>query len=631
MIDAAARAQAALLDQRDPSGHWTGWLSSSALSTATAVVALTLFARDRTQAGADVDGLDVLADRGRRWLADHQNADGGWGDTPDSLSNISTTTLCWVAFGAAMHDVDVAQGFSPAHRVGNQPLTDDEAVRRAERWIERAAGSLDPVRLSEALAARYGEDRTFSAPILTTCALTGRLGAEGWTLVPQLPFEIAALPHQLFSVLRLPVVSYALPALIAIGQVRHHAEPRAPRFAGAMRRLVASRTLAKLADVQPSSGGFLEAVPLTSFVVMSLVGMNRSDHPVVYRGIRFLVDAVRADGSWPIDTNLATWLTTLAVSALGGDPSLPDRERIVEWLLAQQYRREHPYTHAAPGGWAWTDLPGGVPDADDTAGALVALTHLDPASPRVVDAARAGIDWLIALQNADGGIPTFCRGWGTLPFDRSGADLTAHALQAWTLWRDRYAGGDMWRRPAALPSVVWRRALALPSLDRAIARAVRYLESTERADGAWTPLWFGNQHAPDEENPVYGTARVVDALAAVSGAHADLRGRVDPLVSRGAAWLLAAQNADGGWGGAAGTRSSLEETGVAVTALSAAAGHQPVRAALDRGGDYLVRTTDGGRVFPAAPIGLYFAKLWYSERLYPIIHTAGALRRLAAL
>ena len=38
----------------------------------------------------------------------------------------------------------------------------------------------------------------------------------------------------------------------------------------------------------------------------------------------------------------------------------------------------HPYTGAAPGGWAWTDLPGGVPDADDTPGALLALVALEP-------------------------------------------------------------------------------------------------------------------------------------------------------------------------------------------------------------------------------------------------------------
>ena len=35
------------------------------------------------------------------------------------------------------------------------------------------------------------------------------------------------------------------------------------------------------------------------------------------------------------------------------------------------------------------------------------------------NAAIAGVTWLLDLQNRDGGIPTFCRGWTNLPFDRS--------------------------------------------------------------------------------------------------------------------------------------------------------------------------------------------------------------------
>src|SRR5262249_55081975 len=159
------------------------------------------------------------------------------------------------------------------------------------------------------------------------------------------------------------------------------------------------------------SGGFLEATPLTSFVAMSLVGAGNLDHPVVRQGIEFLIRSVRADGSWPIDTNLATWVTTLAVNALGTegniDRSLSRQEsgRIRDWLGAQQYRQIHPYTDAAPGGWAWTDLTGGVPDADDAPGALVALWRL--AGPGGSDKAQAGVKWLLDLQNSDGGMPTF--------------------------------------------------------------------------------------------------------------------------------------------------------------------------------------------------------------------------------
>src|SRR5258706_446001 len=77
-----------LLDARNAAGHWEGRLASSALSTATAVVALSLADRRR---------FDGLIAAGISWLADHQNPDGGWGDTGLSLSNISTTGLALAA------------------------------------------------------------------------------------------------------------------------------------------------------------------------------------------------------------------------------------------------------------------------------------------------------------------------------------------------------------------------------------------------------------------------------------------------------------------------------------------------------------------------------------------------------
>src|SRR5258707_8802 len=74
-----------------------------------------------------------------------------------------------------------------------------------------------------------------------------------------------------------------------------------------------------------------------------------------------------------------------------------------------------------------------VPDADDSAGALIALISLGVRDTYVFG---PGIHWLLQLQNSDGGWPTFCRGWANLPFDRSGADLTAHALRAIAAWID---------------------------------------------------------------------------------------------------------------------------------------------------------------------------------------------------
>src|SRR5205085_5025426 len=96
--------------------------------------------------------------------------------------------------------------------------------------------------------------------------------------------------------------------------------------------------------------------------------------------------------------------------------------------------------------------------------------------------------------------------------------------------------------------------------DHAIATGLNYLARTQRPDGSWLPLWFGNQHAPDDENPTYGTARVL-------AAYRDLDMMNTNPARRGVAWLLGAQNADGGWGGGSGTPSTVEETALAVEIL----------------------------------------------------------------
>src|SRR6476659_1080174 len=94
-IEAAFQAAlAALLRERTPDGHWIGELSTSALSTATAVMALHLVKEHGAVPSAQYSVISTRIDRGLAWLAAHQNDDGGWGDTTVSFSNISTTMLC---------------------------------------------------------------------------------------------------------------------------------------------------------------------------------------------------------------------------------------------------------------------------------------------------------------------------------------------------------------------------------------------------------------------------------------------------------------------------------------------------------------------------------------------------------
>jgi squalene-hopene/tetraprenyl-beta-curcumene cyclase len=85
----------------------------------------------------------------------------------------------------------------------------------------------------------------------------------------------------------------------------------------------------------------------------------------------------------------------------------------------------------------------------------------------------------------------------------------------------------------------------------------------------------------------------------------------------------------------------VEETALAVEALANLLGAQSgtagedgkaeIEIAFNKGvGSLMDRIEDGSWVKPA-PIGFYFAKLWYFERLYPQIFTVGALGCAARL
>ena len=392
--------------------------------------------------------------------------------------------------------------------------------------------------------------------------------------------------------------------------------------------------------------------------------------PVVQNGIRFILDSVLDDGSWPIDTNLATWTTTLSVNALNvrtktklaADPVARNivesnsnttetiersggtdeqtavaydddisQLKCLDWILSCQNKQVHPFTNSPPGGWGWTNLSGAVPDADDTPGAMLSIAKMHACGnvtqakqSEIESAAISGVDWLLKLQNRDHGWPTFCRGWGKLPFDRSGSDITAHCLRGIHAWRDLYP--DQKR------------------LNRAIDRGVRYLTKNQRSDGSWLPLWFGNQDHPEEENPVYGTAKVLAAFF-------ELNLLDTPAAQSGMNCLKKSQNRDGSWGGGISTAKSIqfeaaknrkrtvsgsvEETALAVEALlfeeKSLVNSGSNREQIENGLKWLIEAVETDCFQIDWPIGFYFAKLWYHERLYPQIFTVAALGRAVGL
>lgn len=362
------------------------------------------------------------------------------------------------------------------------------------------------------------------------------------------------------------------------------------------------------------SGGFLEAIPLTAFVSLSLINSGFANTDVVKKGIQFLKRTQREDGGWPIDVDLSTWVTSLSVKAFRGKQegflNSDQEDKIADYFRLIQNEKIHPFNGTGPGGWGWTKFSGSVPDGDDTPGAMLALLKLEPKNKIKHEVLNAA-NWLRELQNSDGGFPTFSRGWGKLPFDQSCSDLTGHCLLAVSEVMENYQD-ELSRKESE-------------NLKKIFEGALQYLEKKQSDNGSWLPLWFGNQLTANHTNPVYGTAKVVTYLkdAALHNWHStQTRNKLEKMIRKGNDFLVGVQNEDGSWGGDKNVPGTIEETSLAVSALISKKNLEICESGLK----WLEKTIQE-KGFVSAPIGLYFASLWYDEKMYPLTAYLEALAR----
>ncbi|MBW8331373.1 MAG: hypothetical protein K0M40_05080 [Prolixibacteraceae bacterium] len=565
-----------LRQKRNAAGYWEGRLSSSALGVAVAITALHFY-----DAPANVPEISS----GLNWLETNINPDGGFGDSPGSISNVSTSLLCYAAAKVCGHNEDLLLKVGDYLRSQNIDVNSEQLI--------------------PAILDFYKTDRTFSVPILTMCALCDVPGKEAFDSIPQLPFELSLLPRSFYSMLNLSVVSYAIPALVAVGIAIFRFKKKKNPLMRLIREASVKKSLRLLRKIQPESGGYLEAIPLTAFVCLCLIESGYRDLEVVGDGMSFLKRTQREDGSWPIDIDLSTWVTTLAVKSIKNHPEIltsEDKQKLTKHLLAIQNKQIHPFNGTQPGGWGWTSHSGSVPDGDDTPGMILALLALNQGNLGLVrEPVLAGLKWLNQLQNNDGGFPTFSRGWGKLPFDQSCADLTGHAILA-----------------MAKTATIFVDSLSkkqISGIKKSFVKSLIYLEKQQHKTGYWLPLWFGNQHTVDHSNPVYGTARVTaylnETLKTQFGKEYEIILKL--MINRGCGYLVSVQNQDGSWGGAKNISGSIEETSLAVTALVGNGFQEECTSGMK----WLAEKTKSDGLV-AAPIGLYFASLWYDEEMYPL-------------
>jgi squalene-hopene/tetraprenyl-beta-curcumene cyclase len=284
-------------------------------------------------------------------------------------------------------------------------------------------------------------------------------------------------------------------------------------------------------------------------------------------------------------------------------------------MLKKQSRRKGDWSvkvpKAEPGGWYFEFNNEFYPDVDDTAQVLLALNQTETKDARFQsEAARRGINWILAMQCKDGGWASFDKDndrmvFQYVPFadhnamlDPATVDITGRVLECLA-------------------------AHGFTLKDKPVRRAIEFISKQQEPDGSWFGRWGVNY--------IYGTMCVLRGLEAIGfDPH-------DAMVQQATEWLRMNQNSDGGWGEDCGSYddANLKGQGASTSSQTAwatlglMAGGDLRSESLARGIAYLLdqQQADGGwREVPYTGTG--FPRVFYLKyHAYPWYFPLMALAR----
>jgi squalene-hopene/tetraprenyl-beta-curcumene cyclase len=569
---AVERARRHLLALQAPDGHWCGELQGDTILESEWILLLAFLGREK----------DPRVVKAARYLLQHQGPDGGWANYPGGPSEISVSVKAYFALKLAGHDADEPH-MRKARAVIRQ-LGGAGRVNSFTKFYLALLGQLSyrncPAVPPETillprwsyvnLYAMSAWTRTIVVPLSIFYAhkpvrrLPPERGVRELFLDPPEQTPLSSVPHPLFS-----WASFFL--------VCDRVYKAVEDWLGPVRRAALDKAVAWMFERQADSEGLGAIFPpmIYTAVVLRCLGYA-DDSPEMLRALKHLDDLVIEEGDTvrlqPCFSPV--WDTALTLKALadsGVDGTHPAAVKGAEWLLAKECRRRGDWSvnnpHLEPGGWFFEYANGFYPDIDDTAMALMALARVGRGDHPAVG---RGLNWLLGMQNKDGGWAAFDRDINRelltqVPFadhnamlDPSCPDITARSLEA--LADFGFGAGH--------PRV---------------RRAVRFIRRTQREDGCWIGRWGVNY--------LYGTWQVLEGLGAIGF------DRDDPMVRRAVAWLESVQQPCGGWGESCRSYDEPElagrgtvtasQTAWALLGLLAVGEDSP---AVQRGIEYLVRT-----------------------------------------
>jgi len=516
-----------LLSLQAEEGYWLGELEADTTLESDYIYYLYVLGK------ADPLRIAKLAN----YVRQRQLPDGGWSIFPGGPSDLNATCKAYFALKLVGDDVNARHmnlARETVHRLGGLELTNSY------------------VRFYLAL-----------------------IGAVGWELVPSIPPELLLLPtwfylniYEMSSWTRGIVIPMAilsalrpewrLPERARVDELFKDISHKAAAFDWSeqliswrnvflaidrglklyeklpwkpLRRRALRECKAWLLQHIERSDGLAAIYPAMMNSIFALMALGHSpEDPITAREIRefsrFEIEDADTIRMQPCVSPV--WDTCIAMVSLeeAGLPcDHPALVKAADWMLSKQVLGPGDWQFknkdAEPGGWAFEFRNDFFPDVDDTAFVLMALQRVKHPDPeRMEKSIRLGLQWLLSMQNKDGGWGAFDRDNDrqllvNIPFadhnamiDPSTADVTARVVEC--------LGRFGW--PAEHP---------------AIQRAVKFLLKDQCEDGSWFGRWGVNY--------VYGTSGALRALETVSLTAKE-------FCQRAVSWLRAVQKPDGSFG-----------------------------------------------------------------------------------
>ena len=519
MVRAALdRASDVLWQTQRPDGSWESPCDMGVAPTAQVLVALHHAGRLSPQDGAD----------GARWLRGRQEPDGSYRAFPTAPhGDLGTTASAWAAMYVCA------------------PKDSADAIDAAKTYVDGHGGT------SAVVGAFARGD-----PAVVYLALAGLVDPSELPCPPMLPALLASVVTFMESRFHSGILMGSGALTLIVHRLRGDWGTSGPP-PGALARRFAARTLTLLGTFQNLNGSWNASTVQTALILPAVRAAGLpADHPMVARTMAWLESQfVRDDDGLHVDAfGSPVWCTAANVRALlaaGASPSDPGMVRALDWLVGVQSLIEQPEVDnrnpGAPrvGGWAFQPGNETMVDNDDTGAVVTAFGEVLAAGGLETDIGRRvrtslelGRDWLLGMQNPDGGWSAFVHG---LPAKRPGP-LFSGPVEV-----------SLEDPVAAIRTLIDPpRELGDPSTEDLTGRVLDGLgriglTTSRRRFGARSSSCAPSSSTTAGSGALDGQLSGLDRLCA-PGPRARRRRHVRAVGPAGRRLRLPRQNADGGWG-----------------------------------------------------------------------------------